>query len=292
MDRHSANHTQHSFIRVPQLFHSAHFDECLPSQANPCWLHQAQLSTAISCPWTPNYWQIPTPLNRPCLLTKTNWDDDICFICAGKCHKLTAHNKATHCTFFFFLLFLNLGQNIIFTAENSRTIYKKKDQASREDTCGFNGISSRSLLQLQLVLTSIYSQVYIQPRRISPNWLKFKLKLPLGQPLQTVLFLATLRWSTHKQLDVKAGCQGKCDVKELTDPRSLECTWVILKHECFSPEPSELESSDQSIWNRAKAATAVGDFTCAAVFRGGICLTNFHFTKSKKKAFKQRIIKT
>lgn len=137
MDRHSAHHTQDSFIRVSQLFCSAHLAEQPPSQAQPHWLHQAQLGTGSSCPsW---------PLADPC--HGAHWTGHISWAKRELRRKtfvssmqenvhLTAHSKATH---FFFL-----GQNIIFTAQNSRTSYREKAQAPREGTFGYNGISSRN----------------------------------------------------------------------------------------------------------------------------------------------------
>lgn len=142
-----------------------------------------------------------------------------------------------------------------------------------------------------LPTTAVDTNPYTQPRETSPDRLKFKCKLPLDQLLQTILFSATLRQSTHKQLVAKARCWGKHDVKELTNSRSLKYVGDF-KNEHFSVEPSKLNSPDRSIWNRVRVATAAGEFTCAAVFRRGIYLTNFHFTKSKKKAFKHCIIKT
>lgn len=66
----------------------------------------------------------------------------------------------------------------------------------------------------------------------------------------------------------------------------------VLTHKCFTMEPPEADSPARSIQSQVRVVTAAGDVTCAVVFRRGVYLTNFHFTKSKKKAFKHRIIKT
>lgn len=66
----------------------------------------------------------------------------------------------------------------------------------------------------------------------------------------------------------------------------------VLKHKRFTAEPPEPNSPAWSIQSKARVVTAAGDVTCVVVFRRGVYLTNFHFTESKKKAFKHRIIKT